>query len=139
VNPLSITIAAVFESGACWLADIFQLFLDLRKGFTAEPDILELVMDSWAFLPTESMGFAYFPDLKSMGAEGLKVDYSYDNSVLLEGFIIKEKISVDAEAIRRKVDLFLAYVQNAPEKAKAIIEKHSSLHWCRIFGKSKIP
>jgi hypothetical protein len=42
LNPLSKTIAA-FESDACCLADIYQLFLDLRKGFTVEPHLLELV------------------------------------------------------------------------------------------------
>jgi hypothetical protein len=52
------------------------------------------------------MGFAYFLDPKSKGGEGFIGDDSYDNSVLLEEFIIK-KISMDAEVIRREVDLFL--------------------------------
>ena len=138
LRPTSV-IVGILEADACCLSDIYRIFLALIQGFSSHPKILELIQDRWAFLHTESMGFAYFLDPKTRAGEGFIENDLYDNAILLKEFVLKKQFTDDDGTFQNEYERFLLEMKNPPTRAVEYINSHSAIAYWLTVGSTKFP
>jgi hypothetical protein len=138
LRPTSI-IVGILESDACCLSDIYKIFKALLIGYAGQEYILELVKDRWAFLHTESMGFAYFLDPKLKPGEGFIDDDMYDTMEALPEFIIRKNFCTEETEITAEITKFINDMKNPTVKAAKFINKSSALTYWYTMGASDYP
>ncbi|KAF0710280.1 hypothetical protein AaE_012606, partial [Aphanomyces astaci] len=118
------SIIGKLESNSCCLSDVYRVFLQLREHWQSNVELTDLVMDRWAFIHTESMGFAFFLDPATRAGEGMFEDDLYDNSRLLVKFIVqKKKINPDRRHVLVEIAAFVDAMKNPSTKARSFIEE----------------
>ncbi|ETV65719.1 hypothetical protein H257_17606 [Aphanomyces astaci] len=135
------SIIGKFEGDTCCLSDVYRLFLELRAHWSTSDELTELLLDRWAFIHTESMGFAYFLDPTTRAGEGMFEDDLYDNAHLLQEFVlVKKQISSNVEAVRTELANFVDAMKNPSDKAKFFIEQCATpmTYWHQV-GSTKFP
>jgi hypothetical protein len=129
----------VLESDTCCLSDIYKLFKGFLVDYKDDEDIIELVQDRWAFLHTESMGFAYFLDPKTRAGAGLVGDDMYDNSILIQQYSVRKGFCTNEEEILAEYQRFVWDMKNLSAKAVIFIDSNSALTYWYTIGASEYP
>lgn len=134
LKPTSVIIG-ILESDTCCLSDIYRIFLGsilylylgLIDGYSLNKNFLELIKDRWAFLHTESMGFAYFLDPKTRAGEGFIDDDLYDNARLLKDFVLRKNFTDDENLFQLEYQSFVLEMKSPSQKAAEYIKSNSAL------------
>lgn len=108
-------------------------------GYKDFPEILELVMDRWAFLHTESMAFAYFLDPKTKAGEGFIGNDLYDSDFCLKEFIMKNQFAQSVQQIEAELELFVQSMKFMTDRELDYVSQKSALTYWLTVGATKFP
>ena len=129
-----------FESNKCNLSDIYSLFLELRSKWATNSKLIDIVDKRWAFLHTESMGFAYFlnPQYKA-GCLMINTDI-VDTLKQLKVFILeKKKYNISVEDLNSEINLFISDVAAPNQDLAAFYKDNEPMCYWNLIGKAKFP
>lgn len=139
LKPTS-TIVGILERDTCCLSDIYRIFLGLLEGYSFNSSILDLIKDRWAFLHSESMGFAYFLDPTTSAGKGFIGDDMYDNHILLKEFAIRNNFAKDEKQFQAEYERYISDMHNLSNKAiEFIANMKSPLTYWLTIGATKFP
>ena len=129
-----------FESDDTNLSCIYQSFVDLRKNIA----IKTYVDDRWAFLHTESMGFAYLLNPNKYGGESFEGSDKEDSyTQLIEHVRVNFSVHQDdphedTKTFKDQLDTYLSEVsrvnQTASSSTLQIMKNGSPLAYWMIWG-----
>jgi hypothetical protein len=123
------------------LSDVYSTFLDLLDNpvLGRSQAIRDVIQDRWNFLHTESMGFAYILDPRTMGGERMIEQDIIDTSRQLTEYLIMANPTASKTSIDQEVNGYLHGWVNAVDSRKEFAKDHPPLvTWYSLF-KAKYP